>query len=123
MKFLNRPRAGNSPRSGRKHIKYQGTNWRSSQTLNIPNSPLAARRSENSDQNNLENPNSAQNSPKSKLKTRPRPRSLSDDRINNEELGETVALLTNLKSLTVTSGGQEGNHTEIEMEEQTSAIV
>ena len=118
MKFLNRPRAGNSPRAGRKHVTLKGINWTSSNTLYNPNSPLASRR-DNQNQA-LNDPNSAQNSPKTRQKTRPRPRTLSDDRnINNEELGETVALLSNLKSALQTSSGI----TEIELDEQTSAIV
>ena len=71
-KFLN-IRAGNSsPRGGRKHPTIKSTNWSSSHTLNIPNSPLASRK-HHSDQNN-----SANNSPV--LKQKLRTRSFSDDR-------------------------------------------
>lgn len=104
-KFLNRTRAGNSPRNGRKpNIK--SINWSSSQTLNIPNSPLATRKN-HSDQNN-----SAHNSPVLPRNERLRTRSFSDDRSSEtvplftmnpnhqdgEEAAETEGLLTEPRS-------------------------
>lgn len=111
-------------------------NWSSSQTLNIPNSPLIGQRKE------TEANKSAQNSPvllRNSKELRPRPRSLSDDRINNEDdLFERMALLASPQQQqqptpseaasagpkTTTNGqGHDDLECQIEMEEQTSAIV
>ena len=100
-KFLSRTR--NSPRTPKKNMlstlaQRGGYNWSSSHTLNIPNSPLVSRKETKANQQ--QDNKSAQNSPVTQRSNnvkdllRPRPRSLSEDRMNNEDdLFERVSLL------------------------------
>ena len=122
-KLLQRPRPGNSPRGSRKpmlsSMAAKGLIWSSSQNLNIPRSPFSNRR--NSGNSQKESGSSVQNSPKlnrSNRDKKPRPRSMSDDRMNNDDdIFEAVALLASSKDRHV------DDQCQIDLEEQTSAIV
>lgn len=82
-------------------------NWSSSQTLNIPNSPLIERKEAAISQENSAENKSVQNSPVTLRSSRkPRPRSLADE----ADLFERMALLTS-------PNGNNQNDLEIEMEE------
>ena len=125
-----RPMGSNSPRTTRKpmlsSIALKGFHSTSSQNLNISKSPLANRKAgSNSNHSNNRTNNSAQNSPNfgRSANRRPRPRSLSDDRINNEDFEEAVALLSHKVSTSKEPNDNETNNCYIDMDEQTSAIV
>ena len=127
-----RPMGSNSPRTTRKpmlsSIALKGFHSTSSQNLNISKSPLANRKAgNNSNHSNNRTNNSAQNSPNfgRSANRRPRPRSLSDDRINNEDFEEAVALLSHKVSASNSKepNDNETNNCYIDMDEQTSAIV
>jgi hypothetical protein len=127
-KLLQRPRgsgAAGSPRlqSKQKHLPTSLTphsfNW-SSHNLNSPQSPLLVGRKGASNHKDSPQSGSAQNSPKLARRhlSKPRPRSMSDDRVNNEDdLFEAVALLSTPVST------KESDQCQIDLEEQTSAIV
>ena len=85
----------NSPRGQRKRLLIRNS---SSHTLNIPNSSPSVNRKHTSDTTDNTANKSAQNSPSNirrhdlKQDLKPRPRSLSDDRMNNDHHHTTVAI-------------------------------